>query len=75
MSGVHELLDAPVFIILQRGKDVKVELFNDHARKACGGRDLTGKTLSETLPELEQWLKKVTTGIHIDSRTSASTSK
>ena len=62
MHDVHELLmSAPVLITVQRGMgmQLRLELINLYAREALGGRDLTGKTLKETFPELEPWLRKV----------------
>jgi signal transduction histidine kinase len=54
------LMNAPVLITVQRGKEQRLELFNLHARKAVGERDFTGKTLSASFPELEQWIQKIT---------------
>jgi signal transduction histidine kinase len=54
------LMNAPILITLQRGKDQRFELFNLSARKAVGERDFTGKMLAEVFPELEQWLQKIT---------------
>lgn len=53
------LMNAPVLITVQRGKDLRLEVLNLQAREAVGRRDLTGKTLKEAFPELEQWIRKV----------------
>lgn len=56
----HDLLmTAPVLITVQRGKDLRLELFNAYARKAVGGRDLTGRALADALPELGRWFHKI----------------
>lgn len=60
MQSFHDLLmNAPVLITVQRGKELRLELFNLSAQKAVGDRDLTGRTLGEAFPELEQWLLKI----------------
>ena len=60
MRDFHDLLmNAPVLITVQRGKEHRVELLNMFARRAIGHRDLTGRTFAEVFPELEQWLGKI----------------
>ena len=54
------LMNAPVLITVQRGKEQRLELFNLYARRAVGERDFTGKTLSAAFPELERWLQRIT---------------
>lgn len=57
MTNFRELfMKAPLLITLQRGRDLRLELVNAAAREAIGGRDLTGKTLTEAFPELQGWL-------------------
>jgi signal transduction histidine kinase len=54
-----------MLIVVQRGQDLRLEFFNSDAHKAVGGRDLTGKTLSQAFPELEQWLKRVSASARV----------
>jgi signal transduction histidine kinase len=56
----HDLLmNAPMLVTVQRGKELRLELINLFARRAIGERDLVGKTLPEAFPELDRWLGKI----------------
>jgi signal transduction histidine kinase len=56
----HELLmNAPMLVTVQRGKELRLELINLFARRAIGERDLVGKTVPEAFPELDRWLAKI----------------
>jgi signal transduction histidine kinase len=56
----HDLLmNAPMLVTVQRGKELRLELINLFARRAIGERDLVGKTLPEAFPELDRWLAKI----------------
>jgi hypothetical protein len=66
MHDFHDLLmNAPMLITVQHGEDLRLDLFNLQARKAIGGRDLTGKTLAEAFPELKDWLRRVAAVVRI----------
>ena len=53
------LLDAPLIVVLYEGPDATIELFSRRAREAVGGRDLTGRRLSDVFPELAAYLQRV----------------
>ena len=60
MRDYHDLLmNAPMLVTVQRGKELRLELINLFARRAIGERDLVGKTLPEAFPELDRWLAKI----------------
>lgn len=48
------LAQAPVAIIVFRGRDFIVELANDHYRELLKGRELQGRPFAEVVPELGQ---------------------
>ncbi len=51
---LHSLfLQAPAIISITRGPDHVFELFNNEARKTISGRDITGLSIRQGLPELE----------------------
>jgi len=62
-QSVHDLrellLNAPVMIAVNDGREERIELFNLRARAAVGGRDLTGQRLSDAFPEVADYLRRI----------------
>jgi signal transduction histidine kinase len=53
------LLNAPVMVVVHEGREATIELFSHRAREAVGGRDFTGRKLSEAFPELAMHFQRV----------------